>query len=272
MTTTVKMTLTRANMRTVMTTEAKARRGRRLSERLAPVVLVTLLAAACGSSGLQSSAGAAEPSSTQEAAVRSTESSTATQTSTSTSTSVVVAPVTTQPAGAEPAGALAAGTVAVSPTGALVDVLGSLGDTYTFVSDITTQSGDRVVVVGSRVADGLTYRLEAGGASVAVIVVAGESWILEDGASQWVAAGQAGSGDPLGPLGEPVEVSLDPSDPALLHATYSSSALGLEGSGTLDVQISFDDTSVSFTSVSQSVLLVTTLTRSDTLEPIVAPV
>jgi len=161
--------------------------------------------------------------------------------------------------------------MAVSPTGTLVDVLGSLGETYTFVSDITTQSGDRVVVVGSRVGDGLTYRLEAGGAFVEVIVVAGESWILEDGASQWVAAGRVESGDPLGPLGEPVELRLDPSDPAVLHATYSYSALGLEGSGTLEVQISFDDTAVSFTSVSQSVGLVTTLTRSDILEPILAP-
>jgi len=182
--------------------------------------------------------------------------------------STFVVPTTTT----EVLGALAAQAAQLSPVGTLVEALDSLGDSYTFVSDVTTQAGDRIFVVGSRVGDGISYNIEAGGVSLEMIVVGGESWILEDGSSQWIETGEVESSDPLGPLNMPDEVTFDPSDPTRLQATYSAATLGLPGAEAVQVEIGFDVASVSFTSDSQSIRLVTTLTRSDSLGPIVAPI
>ena len=83
----------------------------------------------------------------------------------------------------EPATTSSASTTTPRPEAAdaLAAAVASLGTRYAFRSDITTAVGDQVVVVGTRVDDSSMFSIEAGGATIDVIVIADAVWIRQDG-------------------------------------------------------------------------------------------
>ncbi len=228
--------------------------------RTAPIVALLLIVGACSGSSAEDQATTTSAVSIQVDDVR------ATSTAVARTEDLVVA---------DQAGEIAVAETTVpldSPGDALLTALSGLGTSYTFASDVTTSSGDSVIVAGSRVGDGLQYRVEAGGAVIDVISVGGQTWVLEDGSTEWVDAGPVASGDPLGPLAQPIDVSYGPASNSTLRATYAGAALGLDVDELVDVAIAYDGTSMSFTSTSAALRLTTTLLRSDALAQILPPV
>jgi len=173
----------------------------------------------------------------------------------------------------EPATTLAA-TTAPRPEAAdaLAAAVASLGTRYAFRSDITTAAGDQVAVVGTRVDDASMFSIEAGGATVDVIVVAGAVWIRQDGSDEWLPSDDAPATDPLQPLAAPLALSWDATDPTRLNATYASTALGLGGTENVDVQIVPTAETLTFESNSGTTHLLTTLHPAPDAAPIQPPV
>jgi hypothetical protein len=161
---------------------------------------------------------------------------------------------------------------ALSPPASLAEGLAMLGTSYEFVSEITTATGDQILVDGYRLDDALRYQVEAGSAIVEMVVVDGNTWLRQDGTSEWVESGRSTVGDPLASLSEPLEITADPANPSALRASYVAEALGIDEAGTVEVVIRIDDTSVSFTSTTGPIELVPTLRRATGLPEITSPV
>lgn len=158
------------------------------------------------------------------------------------------------------------------PADALAAAVASLGTRYSFRSEITTPAGDQVVVTGTRVDDSMTFGIEAGGAQLDVIVVAGAVWIRQDGSDEWLASADAPANDPLLPLAAPLEVSWDTVDPTRLVATYDPAGLGLDGTENVVVQIVPGSDTLTFESNSGATHLVTTLHPAPDASPIEPPI
>jgi hypothetical protein len=157
------------------------------------------------------------------------------------------------------------------PTDALAAAIGMLGTRYSFHSEITTAAGDEVVVAGTRVDDSMMFGIEAGGAKLDVIVIAGAVWIRQDGSDEWLTSTDAPATDPLVPLAAPLDVAWDPADPARLVATYDPASLGVEGSDGVVVEIVPTDETLTFESSSGSTRLLTTLHPVPDASPIEPP-
>lgn len=155
---------------------------------------------------------------------------------------------------------------------ALAAAVASLGTRYSFRSDITTAAGDQVVVVGTRVDDSSMYSVEAGGATIDVIVVAGAVWIRQDGSDEWLPSVDAPTADPLQPLAAPLSLSWDTDDPTRLNATYAPAGLGLSGTENVDVQIVPTDETLTFESNAGTTHLLTTLHPAPDAAPIQPPI
>jgi hypothetical protein len=158
------------------------------------------------------------------------------------------------------------------PADALAAAVASLGTRYSFRSDITTPAGDQVVVAGTRVDDSMMFGIEAGGAKLDVIVVAGAVWIRQDGSDEWLASADAPATDPLLPLAAPVEVSWDTVDPTRLVAVYEPASLGLDGTENVVVEIVPTSDTLTFESSSGATRLVTTLHPVPDASPIEPPI
>lgn len=155
--------------------------------------------------------------------------------------------------------------------GLLADAIARLGTDYDFESLLTTEAGESVAVTGSRVGTSAEYSVEAAGAVVDVVVVDGAVWVRQDGNDEWLPSGENPSGDPLDALRTPLSVTTDPLDPAVLRATYSGTSIGLRDADPVEVTITAGTDTLSFESAAGAGRLVTTLTRQNQPEPIVAP-
>ena len=163
-------------------------------------------------------------------------------------------------------------TIRPEAADALAAAVASLGTKYSFRSDITTPAGDTVVVVGTRVDDSSMFTIEAGGATIDVIVVAGAVWIRQDGSDEWLASVDRPAGDPLQPLAAPLRLSWDNDDPTRMNATYAPTDLQLAGSAIVELQIVPAGNTLTFESNSGTTQLLTTLYPAPDAAPIQAPV
>ncbi len=239
------MTTRTTTITTTITTRMTTERWR--VRFLSGSVALALLATACSGGG-SDSAGPDESSAVSEA-----------DTVTAEPTSTPAPPVDSTVLRQEPADALAA-------------AVASLGTRYSFRSDITTPAGDQVVVAGTRVDDSMMFGIEAGGAQLDVIVVAGAVWIRQDGSDEWLASADAPANDPLLPLAAPLEVTWDTVDPTRLVATYEPAGLGLDGTENVVVQIVPTADTLTFESTSGATRLVTTLHPVPDASPIEPPI
>ena len=194
--------------------------------------MLALLASACSGSGSEAVESVLVPSTPDTAAVT-------TEPMTSSAPTTTIRP--------EAADALAAAAVA------------SLGTKYSFRSDITTPAGDTVVVVGTRVDDSSMFTIEAGGATIDVIVVAGAVWIRQDGSDEWLPSVDRPAGDPLQPLAAPLTLSWDNDRTTRMNATYAPHDLQLAGSAIVELQIVPAGNTLIFESNSGTTQLLTTL-------------
>ncbi len=179
------------------------------------------------------------------------------------------AAVTTESA---PASSAQTGAPRPEAADALAAAVASLGTRYSFRSDITTEAGDQVVVVGTRVDDSSMFSIEAGGATIDVVVVAGAVWIRQDGSDEWLPSVDAPTADPLQPLAAPLSLSWDNDDPTRLNATYAPTPLGLGGTENIAVQIVPTADTLTFESNSGTTHLLTTLHPAPDAAPILPPV
>jgi hypothetical protein len=163
-------------------------------------------------------------------------------------------------------------TIRPEAAAALAAAVASLGTKYSFRSDITTEAGDQVVVVGTRVDDSSMFSIEAGGATIDVVVVAGAVWIRQDGSDEWLPSVDAPTADPLQPLAAPLLLSWNNDDPTRLDATYAPGPLGLGGTENIDVQIVPTADTLTFESNSGTTHLLTTLHPAPDAAPIQPPV
>ena len=154
---------------------------------------------------------------------------------------------------------------------ALSDALAGLGTSYEFSSELLTLTGDRVLVAGRRVGDGVAFELEAGDAVVEVISVAGETWVRSIGAQEWTASPGSSSGDPLGSLSAPLDVGWDAEIPNRLHARYSGQTIGLGTDEIVSIAIDLFADVITFRSSTNDISLATTLIRTADLEEVASP-